>query len=111
MFGCQLVSINKKPTLFQVTESFADKIKDSGITCSFRGKIQVRGLSRANAGQGGFMGKHRLVRLYRGKHRLWRFQGQTQVSEVIRGKHKVSEVSGANTGYGGYRGKHRLWRL
>ncbi|XP_023347771.1 adenylate cyclase type 2 [Eurytemora carolleeae] len=27
----------------QVTESFADKIKDSGITCSFRGKIQVKG--------------------------------------------------------------------
>ena len=54
-------------------------------------------VSGANTGYGGF----------RGKHRLGRFLGQTQVSEVIRGKHRlgsvqwqtqVREVSGANTG-------------
>ena len=88
MFGCQLVSINEKPKLFQVTESFADKIKDSGITCSFRGNIQVRGLSGANTGYREVSGAI---------YRRGGYQGQTQ----------VREVSGANAGYreGGFRVK------
>ena len=42
----------------------------------------------ANTGYGG----------YRGKQRIGRFQGQTQVSEVIRGKHRLGRFQGKNTG-------------